>query len=45
MATGASPNVVENQATDEPTVYYENSGGAMAGWQWHPVTGWEDAVL
>jgi hypothetical protein len=32
-------------ATGETGVYYRNSSGAMAWWQWQPVKGWGSGVL
>jgi hypothetical protein len=34
-----------NPDTGETAVYYRNSSGAVAWWQWHAITGWEKGVL
>ncbi|HEY4812756.1 MAG TPA: fibronectin type III domain-containing protein, partial [Solirubrobacteraceae bacterium] len=31
--------------TGETSVFYRNGSGALAWWQWHPKTGWEEGVL
>jgi hypothetical protein len=34
-----------NPDSGETGIYYRNSGGAVAWWQWHPVVGWEKGTL
>jgi hypothetical protein len=34
-----------NLDSGETSLYYRNSSGAVAYWQWHPVVGWEKGVL
>ena len=45
MAPGTSPSVVFNEETGFARVFYQNTNGAIAYWEWSSGTGWVNKVL
>ena len=45
MAPSTSPSVVFNEETGFARVFYQNTNGAIAYWEWSSGTGWVNNVL